>query len=103
MKHKYFRWILPLCSLLLTVGCEKNSFEDELAVVSKNVGPSVSISEQTQQGSETDVQKAPKEIQYPEYRKNAENISKESSDETSSGKGKGYQLPVPAGEEKAAG
>lgn len=103
MKHKYFRWILPLCSLLLTVGCEKNSFEDELAVVSKNVGPSVSISEQTQQGSETDVQKAPKEIQYPEYRKNAENISKESSDETSSGEGKGYQLPVPAGEEKAAG
>ena len=33
--------------MLLTVGCEKNGSETELAVVSKNVGQSVSISEQT--------------------------------------------------------
>lgn len=102
MKHKYFRWIIPLCSLLLTVGCEKNSSETELAVVSEHVGQSVTISEHTGQSSGESVQSMPKVEKSSEYNGNTEDIPEKTSKETASDEEKGYQLPVPAGEEKDA-
>lgn len=83
-------------------GCEKNSSETELADVSKYVGQSVLISEYTEQGGGESVQSMPREEKPSGYNGNTEDISKKASRETTPDEEKGYQLPVPAEEERKA-